>query len=101
MIRRPPRSTLFPYTTLFRAIANGLLDGRMRARFHAEPIVQATELLLHERTPRDVAVAHPRAEEVETVSTVRDLEIPAVRRFRSAHHATPQAHLLSNGRYAE
>src|SRR3989442_4896359 len=25
MIRRPPRSTLFPYTTLFRSIA-GLLD---------------------------------------------------------------------------
>src|SRR5438309_1931683 len=37
------------------AIANGLLDGKMRARFHAEPIVQATELLLQERTPRDVA----------------------------------------------
>ena len=42
------------------AIANALLDGRMRARFHAEPIVQATDLLLQERTPRDVAVAHPR-----------------------------------------
>src|SRR5256885_9921329 len=23
MIRRPPRSTLFPYTTLFRSVANG------------------------------------------------------------------------------
>jgi len=82
------------------AIANGLLDGKMRARFHAEPIVQATELLLQERTPRDVAVAHPRAEEVETAATVRDLELPAVRRLRSAHGATPEAHLLSNGRYA-
>jgi cyclic beta-1,2-glucan synthetase len=82
------------------AIANGLLDGVMRARFHAEPIVQATELLLQERTPRDVAVAHPRAEEVKTAATVRDLELPAVRRVRSAHDATPQVHLLSNGRYA-
>src|SRR5258708_39796890 len=28
MIRRPPRSTLFPYTTLFRsAIATGVCDG--------------------------------------------------------------------------
>ena len=53
------------------AIANALLDGRMRARFHAEPIVQATDLLLQERTPRDVAVAHPRAEEVKTAATVR------------------------------
>jgi len=81
------------------AIANGLLDGKMRGRFHAEPSVQATELLLQERTPRDIAVAHPRAEEVETAATVRDLELPAVRRLRSAHGATPEAHLLSNGRY--
>ena len=82
------------------AIANALLDGAMRARFHAEPVVQATELLLQERTPRDVAVAHPRAEEVATAATIRDLELPAVRRLRSAHDATPQVHLLSNGRYA-
>src|SRR2546422_6296401 len=27
MIRRPPRSTLFPYTTLFRSLAARLLDG--------------------------------------------------------------------------
>ena len=33
----------------------------MRARFHADPIIQATELLLQERTPRDVAVARPVA----------------------------------------
>ena len=38
-------------------IANALQDGRMRARFHAEPIMQAAELLLQERMPRDVAVA--------------------------------------------
>src|SRR3712207_7957356 len=27
MIRRPPRSTLFPYTTLFRSALRGLEDG--------------------------------------------------------------------------
>src|SRR5436189_4274827 len=27
MIRRPPRSTLFPYTTLFRSSLTGLADG--------------------------------------------------------------------------
>src|SRR2546426_6578605 len=26
MIRRPPRSTLFPYTTLFRSVANQFVD---------------------------------------------------------------------------
>src|SRR2546425_9458306 len=28
MIRRPPRSTLFPYTTLFRSVVLGELTGR-------------------------------------------------------------------------
>src|SRR2546428_5758262 len=28
MIRRPPRSTLFPYTTLFRSAGEGLRAGR-------------------------------------------------------------------------
>src|SRR3712207_8078690 len=28
MIRRPPRSTLFPYTTLFRSGANGCRESR-------------------------------------------------------------------------
>src|SRR5438552_11945551 len=27
LIRRPPRSTLFPYTTLFRSVAHGGLEG--------------------------------------------------------------------------
>src|SRR5437588_3003774 len=28
MIRRPPRSTLFPYTTLFRSVLEAIRDGR-------------------------------------------------------------------------
>src|SRR3712207_7852921 len=32
MIRRPPRSTLFPYTTLFRSGAAGGRDARQPAR---------------------------------------------------------------------
>src|SRR3712207_8899209 len=31
MIRRPPRSTLFPYTTLFRSIRVALLEPGVRA----------------------------------------------------------------------
>src|SRR3712207_9034519 len=29
MIRRPPRSTLFPYTTLFRSVADQIGDGKL------------------------------------------------------------------------
>ncbi len=82
------------------AIANVLNDGVMRSRFHAEPIARATELLLQERTPRDVPEARPRAEEGSAAAHVRDLIPPVLRRFTSPHEATPRTHLLSNGRYA-
>ena len=81
------------------ALANVLYEGVMRARFHAEPRMQATELLLQERTPRDVLVARPRVEEVRAVANVRDLVPPVLRRFTSPHDSTPGIHLLSNGRY--
>ena len=81
------------------AIADALLDGAMRARFHAEPIVQATELLLQERTPRGVAVAHPWAA-AESTAKILDVEPPGGRRLTTAHGATPVTQLLSNGRYS-
>src|SRR2546422_7148908 len=31
MIRRPPRSTLFPYTTLFRSLRPAILNGNLLA----------------------------------------------------------------------
>src|SRR5438270_2498407 len=33
MIRRPPRSTLFPYTTLFRSLAHAAFEKPRRQRF--------------------------------------------------------------------
>src|SRR5687767_15563996 len=35
MIRRPPRSTLFPYTTLFRSRALPEVLGDLNSRFHS------------------------------------------------------------------
>ncbi|HEX3847114.1 MAG TPA: glucoamylase family protein, partial [Steroidobacteraceae bacterium] len=82
------------------ALANVLLDGRMRARFHAEPGIQATELLLQERAPRDVSMIHPRAEEVSTAAPLASPGLPDVRRLHGTDDPTPQTHLLSNGRYS-
>ncbi len=82
------------------AIANVLFDARMRARFHAEASVQATELLLQERTPRDVSIAHPRAEEVATAARLSETQPQNQRRLHLPAEAVPQTHLLSNGRYA-
>src|SRR3712207_9058302 len=61
MIRRPPRSTLFPYTTLFRsagrpeALGGGLLERQVRGRRG----VQAHFLLL----ARDAEALGPAADE--------------------------------------
>ncbi len=82
------------------AIGNVLNGGLMVERFHDDPIVEAAELLLHERMPRDVLVARPRAEEAKSAADVRDLVPPVLRRFTSPHDAIPRTHLLSNGRYA-
>src|SRR5256885_12537916 len=58
MIRRPPRSTLFPYTTLFRSLAGTFLwVGRFVFLFIA--MLQGSQSS-HVRTPR---VAAERSEE--------------------------------------
>ncbi len=85
---------------LLVAIGNVLNRDAMIRRFHGEPIVAATELLLQERMPRDVLVARLRADEVQSVADVRELLPPVLRRFATPHDFTPRTHLLSNGRYA-
>jgi cyclic beta-1,2-glucan synthetase len=79
------------------ALGNTLFDGRMRARFHAEPSIQATELLLQERRPRAIAAGYPRNEELRPAAPL-DLQTQE-RRFFSPHQTMPQTQLLSNGRY--
>jgi cyclic beta-1,2-glucan synthetase len=82
------------------SIGNVLNDRVMVERFHADPLVEATELLLQERMPRGVLVARPRAEEVSGSADVRDTVPPILRHFTSPHDAIPRTHVLSNGRYA-
>ena len=82
------------------ALANALLDGVMRDYFHADPMIRATELLLQERTPRDVAAALPRTEEGAASASVEKLDGTVVRRLHNPHAPNPSTHLLSNGRYS-
>jgi cyclic beta-1,2-glucan synthetase len=81
-------------------IANALQDGRMRARFHAEPIVRAAELLLQERMPRDAAVARPPSEQASAAAQNASLAPDAQRHYASAHSRVPRTHLLSNGHFS-
>ncbi|HTO42423.1 MAG TPA: glucoamylase family protein, partial [Rhizomicrobium sp.] len=81
-------------------IADVIHDGLTRERFHAEPMVRATELLLQERMPRDVSVARPPPELRTGAVVLYQSAPPAVRRFTSPHTAAPRTQLLSNGQYA-
>src|SRR3712207_8847678 len=80
MIRRPPRSTLFPYTTLFRS-ARRVSDrraGRRRA---------PARLVVDRRDPRPAA---PPGGDVELGRPVRPAGHAAVAdgRFRSEEHTS-------------
>src|SRR2546430_12765478 len=47
MIRRPPRSTLFPYTTLFRSIGEDDVAGEVVVHDAVEPARRHADLLDH------------------------------------------------------
>ncbi|MES1972917.1 MAG: glucoamylase family protein [Pseudomonadota bacterium] len=82
------------------AIANALLNGVMRTRFHAEPIVRAAELLLHERMPREIAEQPAWASEAASGANSHESEFVATWRRADPGAASPATHLLSNGRYS-
>jgi cyclic beta-1,2-glucan synthetase len=84
----------------FVALGNALGDGRMRDRFHADPMVSSTELLLQERPPRHVQLVSPHVEEVENLRSVRELPPPVTRSYNTAETSVPATHFLSNGRYS-
>jgi cellobiose phosphorylase len=82
------------------ALDNYLNGDVMQRRFHADPAVAATELLLQERIPRHVPVldAHPE-ESVYTPARGDELTAPTMRVFTTPHTPVPRTHLLSNGAY--
>jgi len=82
------------------SLANLLLESTMRRRFEADPSVQATDLLLQERTPLTVTVARPVSAEPMRGHVRDEVTAPVLRRFRSPHDPTPRTHVLSNGRYS-
>jgi cyclic beta-1,2-glucan synthetase len=79
------------------ALANVVRQDAFVSRFHADPRIQATELLLQERVPREAILSEPRPAEATTAPP--SLPVFASRRFRSPHTAGVHTHFLSNGRY--
>src|SRR2546425_4538044 len=80
MIRRPPRSTLFPYTTLFRSEAEHAFDGAVRQ------IVRGEERML--LAPRAAAVSPHARECRRTVATLLQLDEHPTPHYRSEEHTS-------------
>lgn len=81
------------------AIANALTGGRMRQRFHQEPMIHASELLLQERLPRDIDRALPPLEDARPGGPTPS-EADRGRRIAGHPGGPAVTHLMSNGRYA-
>ena len=82
------------------ALDNVLNASPMQRRFHADPRVQAADLLLQERIPHVVPLKNPPIEKAEHIPSTRHQPPPLVRRYVTPHTLSPRAHLLSNGDYA-
>ena len=79
------------------ALAQAVLGAPMVERFHTEPRVRATSLLLQERVPRFVPLTQPRPVEITHIAP----PIPPLspRRYRTPLTRYPHTAFLSNGRY--
>src|ERR1051326_1108932 len=85
MIRRPPRSTLFPYTTLFRSLLD-VGDHRARAARRARRI-EAGAPARAVRDARDGPAAQQEVHQVREGGGAGDGFVPSARRHRDLRHA--------------
>ena len=82
------------------AVANAVFEGRMRDRFHSDPVIESAELLLQEKAPRDIPVETVRTEadergEIDTVEQSQDTRL-----ILNPAHALRSTSLMSNGHYS-
>ena len=82
------------------AVANAIFEGRMRDRFHSDPVIEAAELLLQEKAPRHIPVATVRTEVDDQASVEKDETNNDDRTVLNPSHALRSTNLMSNGRYS-
>lgn len=84
------------------ALNNYLNNNIMQARFHREPIIRATELLLQERIPsKEIFIKE--YEEKKKVVQREEKQLKAIggrRRYTTPYTFIPEVQLLSNGTYS-
>src|SRR3989441_8828744 len=93
MIRRPPRSTLFPYTTLFRSEPRPLLDRRRH------DVVALLAVHLGDALEREVDRLRAARREHDFLGVARADEArdPRTRRIRGALGLPPEGMVAARG----
>jgi cyclic beta-1,2-glucan synthetase len=76
------------------ALTNVLLADVWQRRFHADPLIRAAELLLHERIPRRLVFKPSQQDDSELPLPAPELERPAVREYDSPDTPQPRVALL-------
>ena len=82
------------------AVANVVFNGALRERFHADPVIEAAELLLQEKAPRDIPIINAKREPETVGGTQADLLRPEVRTIEDPFGKDREAVFLSNGHYS-
>ncbi|TDK34387.1 protein ndvB [Rhizobium deserti] len=81
------------------AIANVVMNGLLRGLFHADPVIEAAELLLQEKAPRDIPVMSAKHEETPGKGH-GELLHPEIRTINNPATKDRELVLLSNGHYS-
>ncbi len=76
------------------ALTNILAGQLWQRRFHADPMVRAAELLLHERLPRRLVIQRGQGARVDEALPEPEMERPAVREIDTADTPRPHVALL-------
>ncbi|WP_320201124.1 GH36-type glycosyl hydrolase domain-containing protein [Agrobacterium sp. rho-13.3] len=82
------------------AVANVVLDGILRELFHADPVIEAAELLLQEKAPREVPVMSAKYEPETPGKEQADLLRAEVRTIADPAVRDREVVFLSNGHYS-
>jgi len=82
------------------AVANVAFDGLLRELFHSDPVIEAAELLLQEKAPRDIPVMSGKDESVTPAAIQDELMRPVIRKLADPASRDRELVFLSNGHYS-
>lgn len=82
------------------AVANVAFNGRLRDLFHADPVIEAAELLLQEKSPREIPVMNAKYEPQTPAKGQANLLRAEIRTIEEPATKDREAVFLSNGHYS-